>query len=317
VVHHPGELLAGRTLGGPSWSVDWRWRDLGSGNLRSPFSEIRGLALESSGRTSSTKSHTSTSQVWELNLLGSQLFDGSTLAWSSRNVAMFRAARRLAAALKVPLYDSSGPNNLVCAWHPDVGAAPLTEAIRISRDSGAAIPDPRAPADAGEESRTDGVELFWNVRWRWPWEMLLIGFALTVLSLYLMVFVNLGWVVLAAYLALPMFLLSLFLPRDHGRNVVRVTSGHVTLGRPFPVRHTYRVRRAAVEELRVVALVKYPKADGMPKPHRDEVQLLGKNARLLRRFEVPSGTGLWLAVAIERALKPLPERPASRWVEAR
>jgi hypothetical protein len=313
----PAMLLAARTPGGPSWSVDWRRRDLGSGNLRSPFSEIRGLAPETSSRTSGNRSHASTSQVWQLRLLGTNLFDGSTLAWSIRNVGMFRAARRLAAAIGVPLYDSTGPNNLVRGWHPEVGAAPLTESIAISRDSGAKIPDPRSPPEAGEEPRTDGVELFWNVRWPWPWEGLLISFALTLLSLYLMVYVHSEWMILGAYVAWPMLLISLFLPRDHGRNFVRISSEYVTLGRPFPLRHTFRVRRARVAEVRVVELVKFPSWNAQPKPHRDEIQLLGDNARLLRRFEVPSGTGLWLALAIERALKPLPERPGSPWVEAR
>lgn len=297
----PLMLLAGRAFGSRSWVVDWSARAFVRGDSHCTFAALRAFGLESGRFTSSTKGATTSRQAWYLKILAS---DDSQIpiCWSTSNLRLLRTARHLAAAFDVPLLDQSGPNKLVRAWHPKLGSAPLADCINVSRTIGADIPEPRTPDNAGEEPRTDGVELFWNVGGPSPWYLVLISFTLTLLSIGLTVFVHPAWVLLGVNLAWPMLLISLFVPRDYGRNFVRLTSRHVTLGRPFPLRYTHRVSRAAVEEVRIVERVRFPKAHGMPKPYREEVHLLGDNARLLCRIGVRCGTGLWLALAVERAL---------------
>jgi hypothetical protein len=99
-----------------------------------------------------------------------------------------------------------------------VGSAPLADCINVSKSIGADIPEPRTPEAAGEEPRTDGTEIFWNLRGRSPWTFVLVSVALTLLSIGLAVFVHRAWVIMLVNLAGPMLLLSLFGPREHGRN---------------------------------------------------------------------------------------------------
>jgi len=249
-----------------------------------PFRTVGGVSFDTTMEISGRR-QLSRRQVWCLRLLDGHRRAVYTVAWHTKEYALYAAAMKLSEELRVPLLDTCGGSDKVALFEPG---------DRFD-DGTLAVPDGQPPRDAGRlEAGPTGPGLWWRSR-RGSSIVALVVFAgvTTAAIWYAVAAENLAQGIargVGAWFAFILLVASARGAQCHGRTTLTVSNDELRLRLPFPFPHGPTLPWRSVQRLRLTQFLNPATTRSGDPPRAPRILFLDVLVRGRRRVRVALAT---------------------------